>query len=114
MAIPGGTPLHYAVHCGNFLAVNLIITNGADVNVTANNDVAALHIAAAQGNKSIVELLLSAGADANIKDGKGRTAIQIAAEGKHKEIVSLLVKSLRFIIFIVLNVYNCYSPMTWL
>uniref|UniRef100_UPI001AACA070 ankyrin repeat domain-containing protein n=1 Tax=Facilibium subflavum TaxID=2219058 RepID=UPI001AACA070 len=77
------TPLlHVAVFYGHREIVQLLIENGADVDITNSHGTTALHLASKKGNAEIVKLLLEAGADitAETIDGKDniRTALDLA------------------------------------
>ena len=62
------------------ICVNLLIYNGADVNIFDEDGKTALMCAAAAvGNETVVRLLINAGADVNIADNQGRTALIEAA-----------------------------------
>jgi ankyrin repeat protein/beta-lactamase regulating signal transducer with metallopeptidase domain len=112
------TPLQIALSMGNNKIAELLIVNGANVNVENQGDGhAPLHIAAGQGYTEIVELLIDHGADVNkewlfgthplviteehIIDGQpvfpdpntstGRTALFFAVYNDHKPIAELLL-----------------------
>jgi len=73
--------------------VDLLISNGADVNGKDQEGATALMHAAAAGNAEIISTLLAKGADINAKDKKGRTAEVHAKKQKKKQVVSLLKKA---------------------
>lgn len=73
-------PLHFAVHAGAE-TVDLLIRNGADVNVRnqRGGGKTALHLAAGGGYLDVVTLLVKAGADINATDNYGHTPMFDAA-----------------------------------
>jgi ankyrin repeat protein len=87
----GGTALGHAARNGHKGVAELLITNGADVNV--NVDGTPLHPAAFKGDKEIAGLLISKGADVDAKDENGDTPLNWAAAGGHMEIAELLIAS---------------------
>jgi ankyrin repeat protein len=75
----GFTPLHLACFFGQPEAVQVLISNGADVNATSPARIAVIHSAAASRNADIVRLVLQAGADPNVQQQRGYTALHEAA-----------------------------------
>ena len=47
----GGTPLHYAAQKGHKEIIELLITNGADLNAKTGRGTTPLHLAAANAHK---------------------------------------------------------------
>jgi hypothetical protein len=88
----GDTPLHTAASEGHKDVVELLLANGADVNVVDQNDETPLHGAAGHGQKDVVELLLSKGADVNARMYGGSTPVRRAEKENHTEVVKLLRK----------------------
>lgn len=75
------TALHEAARYGRVHIAQLLLNNGADVNVKdADNDEIALHLAARVGNASMVELLLKAGANGRLRNNSGKTPYQLAGD----------------------------------
>ena len=81
------TPLQFAAQGGHKKIVELLIAEGADVNVNEDGN-SPLHIAA---NREIAELLITNGADVNAKKGFGSTPLHSALFVKRKEIAKLLI-----------------------
>ncbi|CAI5437411.1 unnamed protein product [Caenorhabditis angaria] len=77
----GWTPLHEA--CGNnqYATAELLISHGANVNLssTGTGDTP-LHDACAVKNPQLIDLLLRKGADRNIRNRKGALAIELLSE----------------------------------
>jgi ankyrin repeat protein len=94
----GYTALHFAVlrKEKNQKLVQLLIENGADVNIASASDQAGgqtpLHMSVAVGNIPLTKLFLAKGADINARDKTGATPLHEAARRGHKEIVELLIE----------------------
>lgn len=88
------TPLMYASSAGHTKTVQVLIKNGANVNVRDDDGDTALAYAAVRGAPiDLVKTLLSAGADVNIKNNRGQTALMLATEQRKSKIVELLTQS---------------------
>ena len=61
----GATPIQQSVLNGNIAATELLLANGANVNLTGRKGMTPLSMAATSGNKAMIELLLAHGADVN-------------------------------------------------
>ncbi|PNF15106.1 hypothetical protein B7P43_G16000 [Cryptotermes secundus] len=59
----GNTALHVAARCGNSEVVDILLRNGADINLMDGYGETALHIAARDGNQDTVVMLMKHGAD---------------------------------------------------
>ncbi len=70
----------------------LLIANGADVNIINNHQHTPLCCTAYAGRKDVVKLLLNENTDVNFKDNQGRSPLMLAKEKRHNEIVELLRK----------------------
>lgn len=81
------TPLIYAYELGKIEIVQLLLDEGADVNVQGRYGDTALMIASYKGHKEIVQLLLEKGADKRIKNDRDKIAYEWATT---KEIKALL------------------------
>jgi ankyrin repeat protein len=86
------TPLASAMAVDRNDIARTLLTNGADVNAKAVNDLRPLHTAAARGNLESATLLLDHGADVNATSSDGKTAIDYAEERNHSEMVEFLKK----------------------
>jgi ankyrin repeat protein len=84
----GSTPLHHAVLSGSNEVVQLLLENGANVNVAEyiNGDTP-LTLAAAKDNIEAYEMLVKAGADVNVKNDKNQTVLMIARANRSKKIL---------------------------
>ena len=95
------SPLQKAVKEGDSVAVQTLLSQGADVNAKdVINGMAALHFAAQGGNEAVVRMLVEHGADVNIKslnlrtfpnDHRGGTALHSAAEYGNEDIIQVLL-----------------------
>ncbi len=73
--------------------IEVLIQQGADVNIKSGKGNTALVIASKNGYKDVVEVLLEGGADVHQKDNDGYTALIWAAEKGHKGIVEMLLQN---------------------
>jgi len=97
----GMTALVYAVDKGHKEIVEILISEGADVNVMVSNDEGVdgftpLLFAVDKGHKEIVEILISDGADVNVMVSNdegvdGFTSLFFAARSGHTEVAELLI-----------------------
>lgn len=90
----GFTLLGLAAYFGHSDAIRLLLENGADPNVTANNPmrVAPLHSACAASSYEIAELLIKAGANVNAKQMRGVTPLHSAAHNGQARLARLLIE----------------------
>jgi len=86
----GCTPLHLAVFHGMEDMAKLLLSNGADVDVTNNSWETPLHWAARNDYKDIAELLLANKAEINAVDKSGSTPLDIAILLNHMNVADLL------------------------
>ncbi|MCK4817176.1 ankyrin repeat domain-containing protein, partial [bacterium] len=87
----GGTALYFAAQQGNLDSVELLLKNGAGVNLQSYDKGTALHVAAQLGHNNVVKLLLENGASLNARNGEGMTALMLAVYYNHKDIVQFLL-----------------------
>jgi ankyrin repeat protein len=87
----GNTPLHLAVDRGSQDIAELLIANGARVNVRNENGQTPLYRAIAIGHNEIAALLINNGTDVNNIDGSGTTPLHKAAHYGTVEILKLLI-----------------------
>jgi ankyrin repeat protein len=90
------TPLHYAAKAGQSHVVQLLIGDGAEINVKYSKDSdwvndSPLHYAAGEGHAEIVELLIANGAEVDATYEFGCTPLHWAADGGYKDVVELLL-----------------------
>jgi len=98
---PDPDPFHRDGHTALGLAavrrhqaiVELLLDNGADINLPDKNGHTALYMTAVAGTKSMAELLIQRGAQLNIRNKAGVTPLHIAAYNGYKDIVELLVEN---------------------
>eukprot|EP01114_Cavostelium_apophysatum_P015098 TRINITY_DN4048_c1_g1_i2.p1 TRINITY_DN4048_c1_g1~~TRINITY_DN4048_c1_g1_i2.p1 ORF type:complete len:400 (+),score=91.15 TRINITY_DN4048_c1_g1_i2:368-1567(+) len=76
----GTTLLMLACIQGCHALVNLLVRNGADVNLVDANGYSALHHCALLGYQGMSRLLLDAGAKSDLKNLRGQTAVDVARE----------------------------------
>ena len=65
---------------GHHQVMELLLKEGADVNIQNNDGWTALMIASDDGHHQVVELLLKEGADVNIQNNNGWTALDCQSE----------------------------------
>lgn len=73
--------------------VNLLINQGANVNIQSKHGLNLLMLASASGYIDIVELLIERNANLDLKNAAGGTALMIAAFNGHIDIIELLIKN---------------------
>ena len=84
----GRTPLMFAATFDDPRTVELLLANGAKVNVRERTEgFTALMFAAAEGHIDVVRLLLNHDADRTLKDVDGDTAADFAGKNGHTEVV---------------------------
>ena len=76
---------------GDLENTQLLIAQGADVNMTNWSGVTPLHFAADRGHKEVVQLLVSKGANVNACTKSGSTPMHWAADCGHKDVVEMLI-----------------------
>ncbi|KAM6956675.1 uncharacterized protein FYW47_012624 [Aplochiton taeniatus] len=77
----GFTPLHCAALHGNRALVDLLLSNGADPNLTCDAAQTPFHFACRQGNIYIIHQMMQHGADLRIIDLQGKTSLHHAVTG---------------------------------
>ena len=86
----GSTPLIGASRNGDLAVLELLINNGAKINIRGRLGLTALHYAAWE-HLEIVIMLLDSGADVSRKDASDSTALDDAIYFGNKEIIRVLV-----------------------
>lgn len=87
------TPLHAACTMGKADLVEILVSNGAKVNLFSNNGLTPLHNAVNSGNIDAVTTLLDHGAFLNVKEkDQGCTELHLAAAMGYGDIASLLME----------------------
>ncbi|XP_066596113.1 ankyrin repeat domain-containing protein 39-like [Prorops nasuta] len=88
----GYTALHYSARNGHYEISELLLKNGASVDVRTRCVLATpLQRAASQGHVKIVQLLLRHGASANLQDVDGCTALHRAIQAKLPAVCEILI-----------------------
>jgi ankyrin repeat protein len=88
----GETALHFAARLGHIKVVEVLLSNGANVNAADSNKFTPLHYAAIYDKSEIVELLLAHKADRNAKGWDNKTPLDHARERKNEKTIRLLEK----------------------
>lgn len=86
------TPLHLASWAGHADIVQLLCENGAQVNATAADDMAAIHFAAQKGHVNALKMLLAGGAKVTLHTRKGLTSLHFAVQGGHNDVIRVIVR----------------------
>lgn len=98
----GMSVVHYAIKCDEMEILDILIANGADVNLKDKDGIAPLHLASGLKNVDAVRMLIDANAGVNDTDNWDFTPLHSAVlnckDGKHdntasKEIVKILVEN---------------------
>ena len=85
--------LFFAMREGHSAIAELLLDNGAKLNVMGRHKEPPLHAASHAGHKNVVVLLLRKGADVNQKGAHGELALHWAAAKGHSETVQILVEA---------------------
>ncbi|KAJ5108060.1 hypothetical protein N7456_004735 [Penicillium angulare] len=88
----GRAPLSWTAEGGHIGVVELLLTNGAHIDLIDYNGGTALLWAISGGHEAVVKLLLAKGADINSTDKSGRAPLSWAASRGHESIVRLLLE----------------------
>lgn len=86
------TALHHAVSLKKNIAVDGLLSLGADANVKDENGSTPLHYAANTPNDGVVKMLNEAKADLNSKDKAGNTPLHVAVKEMHDDVASSLIQ----------------------
>lgn len=89
----GLTALHIAAMCGFQEIAEILLDNGAKINIQDAVNFTPLHIACNFGNDKVVSLLVSHGADVNASGGVGDRPLHLACSRGHLNITKLLVEA---------------------
>ena len=86
------TPLILSANWNNFMAVNLLLDNGADANTAAAVGYTPLYMAVMKGNQNLVKLFLEKNALVNTQNTDGDSPLYTAVINGFFDITKLLVK----------------------
>lgn len=81
----GDAPLHLASRRGALEEMQILIDNGAEIEMRGEFQLTPLHGAVLMGKLEAVKLLLKYGADPFVKNGKDRTLFDIAQANQERE-----------------------------
>ncbi|XP_073236991.1 uncharacterized protein [Porites lutea] len=87
------TPLILCAHWNNFMAVNLLLDHGADVNIASADGNSPLHTAVSKGFFDITKLLVQKGSNVNLRNKEGRTPLFLGIKNKQKQLIKLLIEN---------------------
>ena len=90
---PIGAPLlSWAILSANTDLVKDLLSHGADINATTDNNSTPLHIAAGNGNDEVLSLLITKNANINSVNDNGQTPLILAAKkGQAQTVMTLLI-----------------------
>ncbi|XP_056613035.1 ankyrin repeat and protein kinase domain-containing protein 1 [Triplophysa dalaica] len=89
----GRTALHLACLYGYLKIVELLVSKGADVNKTDNQQSTSLHLAADEGHYRVVRLLTQSGADVNAQDERSYSPLHYGATKGYMSICKYLLNN---------------------
>lgn len=85
------TPLHLAAAKGHLHVAEVLVANGAELNVAdVRYRLTPLHLAAQHGHQLMTKFLLAKGANVDATDANGHTPITLARERRKPAVVELL------------------------
>ena len=91
--IRGHAPIHLATAKGNRDVVQLLLENGAEVDVVGTDSgCTSLHYAASLGHVDLCEMLVRYGADTDAQTARLETPLHLAIVKGHCEVVEILLK----------------------
>ncbi|KAK0395123.1 hypothetical protein QR680_001126 [Steinernema hermaphroditum] len=88
----GISPLMWASGSGHLAAVQILLHEGARVNLRKPDGVTALIFASQNGHREVVEVLINNGADVNARTSEGGSALLAAAQNGHIAVVRHLLE----------------------
>ncbi|WBX99481.1 ankyrin repeat domain-containing protein [Chryseobacterium gambrini] len=88
----GESLLHLAVKNSHLYMVELLLNNGADVNIQDESENTALHYAASNGKKDIVALLIKHGANVNLTNVREQKPLDYANQRGFNEITAIILQ----------------------
>ncbi|CAB4027706.1 ankyrin-3-like, partial, partial [Paramuricea clavata] len=89
----GNGPLHIACLAGQTKVVQILLDNGANVNLKAQNGFTPLYMASQENHVETVKLLLANGANLQALTEDGFTALDVAVQQDHETVVVALLRS---------------------
>lgn len=87
----GRTPLMCAAENGHATVATMLLGNGSDVSIMADEGFTALHICAQYGHLAVTKVLVDAGASPRSETLKGFTPLYLAAFYGHSEVMRVLL-----------------------
>lgn len=88
----GFTALHWAAYKGSSVAINLLLSAGADPNIRTADGKLPVHIAAYSGNLEFLKTVAPL-SDMRAVDSEGNSCLRMAALGKKVEVAEWLIQN---------------------
>ncbi|KYQ89210.1 hypothetical protein DLAC_10454 [Tieghemostelium lacteum] len=85
------TPLHFSAYYGSKDCIDLLLSEGSDLNITDFDGYTALMLAIKVGNQAIAEKLINSGADLNVKSKEGFSALHLAVLSSDRTLSKLIL-----------------------
>jgi ankyrin repeat protein len=89
----GCTALFWAIINRQQSVIQLILNEGANVNVQTNLGYTILHVAAHEGCAQVIEGILACKANIEAKQNEGYTALHLASKEGHLDVVTILIQN---------------------